>query len=131
MNIIETLSNELKQLLQGNLLYQTYSLQWQYLLESYVGGQEYRDAEHLTRYQLETDGEYAARLKTTPLDNHCQSVISVYNSFLFREEPNRDFSNNTESFELEMFLRDADLDGRSLNAFMKDVATWSSVFGSS
>ena len=129
MNIIETLSNELKQLLQGNLLYQTYSLQWQYLLESYIGGQEYRDAEHLTRYQLETDGEYAARLRTTPLDNHCQSVISVYNSFLFREEPDRDFDNNGMTFELEMFLRDADLDGRSLNAFMKDVATWSSVFG--
>ena len=129
MNIIETLSNELKQLLQGNLLYQTYSLQWQYLLESYIGGQEYRDAKHLTRYQLETDGEYAARLRTTPLDNHCQSVISVYNSFLFREDPDRDFDNNGMTFELEMFLRDADLDGRSLNAFMKDVATWSSVFG--
>jgi hypothetical protein len=31
--------------------------------------------------------------------------------------------------ELEDFLKDADLDGRSLDAFMKDVATWSSVFG--
>ncbi len=26
-------------------------------------------------------------------------------------------------------MRDADLDGRSMNAFMKDVATWASVFG--
>lgn len=129
MNVIDTLAAELKELLQGNLLYQSYYPQWQYLLESYVGGQEYRDANHLTRYQLETDSEYRARLRTTPLENHCASVISVYNSFLFRENPNRDFSNNTESFELEMFLRDADFDGRSLNAFMKDVSTWSSVFG--
>jgi len=129
MNSIQTLSTEIAQLVSGNAIYNTYQDQWTYLLESYVGGEEYRQAGHLTRYQLETQIEYAARLKTTPLENHCASVISVYNSFLFREEPNREFSNNTESFELEMFLRDADLDGRSLNAFMKDVATWSSVFG--
>ena len=129
MNASELIAQDINAELSGNLTYQTYRDQWKYLLESYLGGQEYRDAQHLTRYQLETDGEYQARLRSTPLENHCQSVISVYNSFLFREEPDRDFSNNTESFELEMFLRDADHDGRSLNAFMKDVATWASVFG--
>ena len=129
MNVIETLSTELKKLLTGNELYQNYYEQWQYLLESYVVGKEYKEAGHLTRYVLETDAEYSARLRTTPLENHCASVISVYNSFLFREEPKRDFDNNGMTFELEMFLRDADFDGRSLNAFMKDVATWASVFG--
>ena len=129
MNATETLKQELAAILSSNEIYNAYKDQWQYLLESYIGGDEYRRAQHLTRYQLETDAEYGARLKATPLENHCQSVVSVYNSFLFRESPERDFSNNTESFELEMFLRDADMDGRNLNAFMKDVATWSSVFG--
>ena len=129
MNIIQTLSDDLKQLLQGNLLYETYFPQWQYLLESYVGGQEYKDANHLTKYQLETDQEYRARIRTTPLENHCQSVISVYNSFLFREDPDRDFEGLEALPELEDFLNDADFDGRSLDAFMKDVATWTSVFG--
>lgn len=129
MNVIDTLSDELKRLLTGNLLYQEYYDRWQYLLESYIGGDEYRQAGHLTRYQLETDGEYAARLRTTPLENHCHSVIAVYNSFLFRTAPERDFTNNGVSFELEMFLRDADMDGRSLDMFMKEVATWASVFG--
>jgi hypothetical protein len=110
-------------------MYQSYFPQWQYLLESYVGGQEYRDAQHLTRYQLETDPEYQARLRTTPLENHCSSVISVYNSFLFREDPEREFAGLDMLPELEDFLYDADFDGRSLNSFMKDVATWSSVFG--
>ena len=129
MDAIQTLSSELAGLVTGNKIYDAYKDQWTYLLVSYVGGEEYRNGGHLTRYQLETQGEYEARLKTTPLEGHCSSVIQVYNSFLFREQPQRDFSNNTESFELEMFMRDADLDGRSLNAFMKDVATWSSVFG--
>lgn len=131
MNATETLKEEINAILSSNEIYNAYKTRWQYLLESYMGGDEYRRAEHLTRYQLETDGEYAARLRATPLENHCSSVISVYNSFLFREEPDRDFSNNNQSFELEMFLRDADMDGRSLNAFMKDVATWASVFGHS
>lgn len=129
MNVIETLSEELKRVLTGNSLYQEYFDRWQYLLESYIGGDEYRNAGHLTRYQLETDAEYRARLRTTPLENHCQSVISVYNSFLFRRSPERNFDNNGVSFDLEMFLRDADHDGRSLDHFMKDVSTWSSVFG--
>ena len=129
MNVVETLSAELAAVLAGNELYNTLNPTWKYLLESYLGGEEYRRAGHLTRYQLETEAEYQARLKTTPLENHCASVVSVYNSFLFREHPERDFSNNSQPFELEMFLRDADLDGRSLDAFMKDVSTWSSVFG--
>lgn len=129
MDAIQTLTTEIAELVTGNRIYDAYKDQWTYLLESYVGGEEYRNAGHLTRYQLETQAEYAARLKTTPLENHCQSVISVYNSFLFRESPDREFMGLDMLPELEDFLNDADMDGRSLNAFMKDVATWSSVFG--
>ena len=82
MNVIETLSKEVSDVISGNTTYSTYFDQWKYLLESYIGGLEYRQAKHLTRYQLETDAEYVARLKATPLENHCASVISVYNSFL-------------------------------------------------
>ena len=129
MNVTQTLEQEIAAIVSGNKLYNTYQGQWKYLLESYLGGKEYRDAGHLTRYQLETDGEYAARLTETPLDNHCQSVVSVYNSFLFRHNPDREFGALSNNAEVEDFLNDADFDGRSLNSFMKDVATWSSVFG--
>ena len=98
-------------------------------MNSYLGGSEYRDAGYLTRYLLETDAEYAARLATTPLDNHCQSVVSVYNSFLFREQPEREFGILAENPDLKDFLKDSDFDGRSLDAFMKDISTWSSIFG--
>ena len=118
-----------KELLSGNLLYNTYIDRWRYLYRSFVGGLEYRDAGYLTRYQLETNIEYAARCAATPLDNQCKSVISVYNSFLFRESPDRDFAEYNESPLLEDFLQDADLEGRSLDNFMKEVSTWSQVFG--
>ena len=128
--IIDTIDTDIAAIGSTNLLYNDYQRRWRYLLESYMGGEEYRQGQHLTRYQLETEGEYAARLRATPLDNHCRSVVSVYNSFLFREEPDRDFGTWSETDpDIVSFLEDADLDGRSLNAFMKDVATWSNVFG--
>lgn len=129
MDAIQTIEQEIASLVAGNKIYDTYYPTWKYLLESYVGGDEYRRAGHLTRYQLETAAEYDARLKTTPLENHCASVIQVYNSFMFREEPDREFGSLVNLPELEDFLNDADMDGRSLDAFMKDVSTWSSVFG--
>lgn len=129
MDAVQTLIQEANKLTSGNQIYNSYREQWKYLLESYIGGDEYRSAGHLTRYQLETEGEYWARLKTTPLDNHCASVISVYNSFMFRETPERDFGSMANDPALDSFLRDADLDGRSLDSFMKDVSTWASVFG--
>jgi hypothetical protein len=66
---------------------------------------------------------------TTPLDNHCASVISTYMSFLFREGPEREFYSWTGQQDVENFLMDCDLEGRSFDAFMKDVSIWSSVFG--
>ena len=130
MDAVSQLRQEIDRYLSANTTFDTYKKHWQYLLESYLGGLEYRKAKNLTRYQLETDAEYDARLRTTPLQNHCQSVVSVYNSFLFREDPYRDFGDTVRNQdEVDSFLRDADFEGRSLNAFMKDVATWSSVFG--
>lgn len=102
---------------------------WEFLYQSYVGGEEYRQAGHLTRYVLETESEYRARLAATPLDNHCQSVIATYTSFLFREKPEREFEDWEGFDDVESFLRDADMEGRSFDSFMKQVSIWSSVFG--
>lgn len=120
----------IQSLLTGNSIYNSYREHWKYLLDSYMGGLEYRQGGYLMRYQLETAEEYAQRLNNTPYDNHPQSVVSVYMAFLFREEPAREFGGNVDP-QIAEFLKDADLDGRSLNSFMKDVATWASVFGMS
>lgn len=129
MDVTTTLEQEVTELISGNRVYSGYYQQWLYLMQSYLGGEDYRQAGLLTRYQLETAAEYDARLKATPLENHCASVISVYNSFIFRQDPTREYGSLTGMPELEDFLEDADMDGRSLNAFMKDVSTWSNVFG--
>jgi len=102
---------------------------WQFLLEAYSGGVEWQRGNHLTKYVNETGLEYNARLNNTHLENHCKSVIQTYVSFLFREEPEREFYSLQADPMLEEFLEDCDMDGRSFDSFMKEVSIWSSVFG--
>lgn len=126
MNIVD---DQLGRIASGNRFYAYQRMQWRYYLESYLGGEDYKRGQHLTRYQLETDSEYGARLKSTPLENHVRGVVNVYNSFLFQQCPERDFGSMPESPELDSFLEDCDMEGRDLDSFMKDVSTWASVFG--
>lgn len=124
-----TLHDDFNQVSTTNKEYMRNRDRWQFLLWSYTGGEEYRRQGYLTRYKLESNDEYQQRLNTTPLDNHCSSVVQVYMSYLFREEPNREFYSWSGLPDVEAFLKDADMDGRSLDGFMKDVATWASVLG--
>jgi hypothetical protein len=112
-----------------NTFYTRNRARWEYLYNSYAGGDDYRQGAYLTQYTLETANEYQARLNNCPLDNHCQSVIQTYISFLFREEPEREFYDWAGLADVEAFLKDADMENRSLDAFMKQVSTWISVFG--
>ena len=102
---------------------------WEFYYNSYSGGDWYRDGNYLTKYQLETAQEYNQRIENTPLDNHCASVISTYISFLFRTPPDRDLGSIEQDPVVMEFLKDADLEGRSLDAFLKQAAIWASVFG--
>ena len=129
MSTMQIVDEQLGKIASGNRFYNYNRSNWRFLLTSYLGGDDYRRGQYLTRYQMETDSEYGQRLATTPLENHCKAVISVYNSFLFKECPERDLGTLTDMPETQDFIRDADLEGRSIDAFMRDVSTWASVFG--
>lgn len=129
MSAIQTLDQQLTSIGSVNLIYTQNKTQWRYWYQSYMGGQDYKYGQYLTRYQLETAAEYQERINSTPLENHCKSIINVYNSFLFKECPERDLGSLCDVPEAEEFIADADLDGRSLDSMMKEVTTWASVFG--
>lgn len=125
----QTLIDAYQRAVSTNTLYNRNRARWQFYLDSYNGGDDFRRGAYLTRYALETDTDYAQRLKSTPLDNQCKSVISLYVSFLFRQPPKRDWEPFESNPVLKDILEDADLDGRNMDAFMRDVAVWSGVFG--
>ena len=104
---------------------------YEFLYDSFSGGETYRKGGYLTRYQLETATEYNQRLANTPYANHPRSIISTYISFLFRTEPERILTGLENDPALMAFLADADHEGRDLDSFMKQAATWANVFGHS
>jgi hypothetical protein len=125
----QTLSNAYAQAMGTNPLHSRNRSRYQFLYDSYVGGEDYRLGGYLTRYQLETPGEYELRLQTTPLDNQCRSIIATYISFLFRQSPEREFGSMENEPTIEGFLEDADREGRDLDSVMKQASIWANVFG--
>jgi len=111
--------------------YEAHYQRWQFLINSYLGGHEYRLGKYLTRYVYESDSEYYQRLLSTPLDNHVKNVVHTYNSFLYRHPVKRDYGSLSNNAELEPFLEDTDLEGRTFDAFMRDVNIMATVFGHS
>jgi len=109
--------------------YQSNIEHWEFLNNSYLGGNHYKSQDYLTKYVFESAGEYRQRVMNTPLDNHCQSIINIYNSFIFKEPPVRDFGSIENSPYLAPFLEDADYDERSFNDFMSEVDRLSAVYG--
>ena len=102
---------------------------WEFFLRSYLGGDSYRDGNYLVRYLNESDEDYKRRLDLTPVDNHCANIVHIYSSFLWKNLPVRNFNNMENDPILKPLLKDCDLDGQSLNAFMRDIQIWSSVYG--
>lgn len=123
------MSTEYHKMLEANPVYNQLLGRWRYLYHSFMGGDVYKRHNYLTRYATETDIDYQERILNTPLDNHCKGIIGIYNAFLFRNEIERDYGTLNLDPSLKPFLNDADLEGRTLDAFMKDVSTYSSVFG--
>ena len=109
--------------------YTNYIRRWKFLINSYLGAHHYRMGSYLTKYVYESDVEYLGRLAQTPLDNHVKSISHIYNSFLYRNEPKREYGRLENSPELQQFLEDADLEGRSWQSFMRDVNLMSTVYG--
>lgn len=123
------MTQQYNELMDNHPLYEKMIGRWKYLYVSYMGGEKYQKQGYLTRYAYESEIDYQERLRQTPLDNQCKSIVSIYNAFLFRDGVDRDYGSIASDPALEPFLEDADLDGRSLDAFMKDVSTHASIFG--
>ena len=110
-------------------IYEDYKFRWSFYLRSYMGGEDYKEGGYLTSYISEDKDEYARRLDLTPMDNHCKNIVHIYSSFLWRVPPTRAFNSLANNSALTPFMKDADLDGRSFNAFMRQAQVWSSVYG--
>ena len=117
------------EILEQHEHYSAYANRWQYYIRSFLGGEEYKEGRYLQEYNLELENEFEKRLSFTPLDNHCRNVVHIYSSFLFRVPPTRELGSLEQDPTIDMFLDDADLEGRSYNSLLREVQTYASVYG--
>lgn len=112
--------------------YQEYIYRWDYYARSYMGAEEYRDGAYLRKYINEDDApgqQYQQRLLDTAYQNHVKTVVDTYRSFLFRHVPTRTLGTLANNPLITDFVSDADLNGSSLNHFMREVSDIVSIYG--
>lgn len=120
--------NNIDYILEAHDAYKYYLNRWQFLGDSYQGGYDYFAGRYLEPYYYESRDDYEKRLRMLALDNHTKSVVGIYNSFLFRKTVKRDMG-SLEGPSMNSFMQDADLDGRSFDAFIRDLSSLTMVYG--
>jgi hypothetical protein len=122
----------LEKLLKTHPSYDSNTVQADYLYRSYLGGDKYRAGEYLTHYIGEESGpgdQYRKRLAATPLDNHVQTTVDIYRSFLFREYPERYLGKLADNPLVKDWLSDTDQSGQSMDSFLKSGNDLAMVLG--
>jgi len=109
--------------------YKHYLNRWLFLGDSHTGGFDYYLGRYLEPYYYESRDDYEKRLRMLGLDNHVRSIVGIYNAFLFRRDPKRWYGSIENDPGLRPFLADADLDGRSFSAFVRELSALTMVYG--
>ena len=123
----------LEKLKQTHPSYKAVAEQANYHYKSYVGGELYKGGNYLTQYIGENQGpgdQYGKRINSTPLDNHVQTTVDIYRSFLFRTLPKRDLGPLINNPLVEQWMEDTDQEGQSLDSFLKTANDLAMVHGS-
>ena len=113
--------------------YKSVAKQANYYYQSYIGGEQYKAGRYLTQYLGENSGpgdQYLKRINATPLDNHVQTTVDIYRSFLFRDLPRRELGSLTDNPLVREWVMDTDQEGQSMNSFLKTANDLAMVTGS-
>tara|TARA_B110000467_G_C18335602_1_gene497355 strand:+ start:1827 stop:3317 length:1491 start_codon:yes stop_codon:yes gene_type:complete len=113
--------------------YQAVAEQANYHYKSYVGGELYKSGSYLTQYIGENQApgnQYAKRINSTPLDNHVQTTVDIYRSFLFRTLPKREIGPLINNPLVEQWMSNTDQEGQSMDSFLKNASDLAMVQGS-
>ena len=112
-----------------NKVYLANIAKWQLNKAAFQGGEEWKAQKLLYEYRSEASNDYDIRIQQTPLENHCESVITTYSGFIWRDPPKRNFGKLANNHNLNRLIVNADMDGTPLHEFMKTVQILGGVYG--
>lgn len=117
---------------QTHAHYADVAAQANYHYKSFIGGETYKSGSYLTKYIGENNGEgdqYNKRINSTPLDNHVQTTVDIYRSFLFRSLPKRELGILAKNPLVREWMMDTDQEGQNMDSFLKSANDLAMVMG--
>lgn len=107
--------------------YTTRAPEWAFWTQSYNGGQEYTQAQHLFKFVKESDECYKERLKRADRNNFTKQVLDLITQYLFKELPTRKTDKATEA--LKRFWLDVDGKGTTIDEFASELGNQVGITG--
>ncbi len=106
--------------------YENHEEHWEFLESCYEGGRSWF-TDNIFKYFKEGDGEYTDRIGRAYRFNHSREVVDLVNKYLFRATILRNEKDAPES--VKSFWRQATKNGMDVDAFVRQAARRSSIFG--
>lgn len=103
--------------------------EWKFFKNSYKGGKAYREGNYLLQHPFESTANYERRKSTAYFYNYCAPIIDIYNAFLFKTAPTREYGVLAKDPLFKNFLLDADLEGTTFPQFMRKSERLASMYG--
>ncbi len=109
--------------------YSAFKDEWQFLWESYEGGEAYVQSENLFQHVREKDILYQGRKARSFYYNYCQAVIDTYLAHLNRQAPIVAVRTPTGSPAWEDFAARVNPAGESLSEFRRNMQLAAMILG--
>lgn len=103
--------------------------EWEFYVRSYFGGSMYRRGDYLLKHPFESPENYARRKRTSYYYNYCGPIVDINVSHLFRKPASRDHGALAGDPLFRAFLADSDMEGNTLEQFMREAQRLASVYG--
>jgi len=116
--------NKIKAADRSHPLYDENINDWELYRSAVKGGEDFINESNLFTHRLEDTEDYDERLERAYYLNFCDSIPSIYNSYIFRNNIER-----PPDTELEQFRNNTDGKGTSISDFIKLAGYYASIYG--
>jgi hypothetical protein len=103
---------------------------WDFLLSSYEGIRSLiQNGFAITRHERESQDNYDRRKDEAYAFGYSQSVVDLFNFYLFKAPAKRDMGTLSKDAQWEMFEKDCNLYGDNFQVWLLESQRWAGVFG--
>ncbi len=124
MNLKQTLYDQLS---EKHELYSEFASHWSFFMDAYEGGPAFLNSNNLFKHVRENKEDYEDRIKRLHNLNYCEGLVDFFTNFIFSEPIDRN-GGQLGSWYTD-FIKDVNLRGDSVDAFMRQTSTLMQVYG--